>query len=305
MRRSIPCRIILRLRISLDIGIGVQPKHIPLHRIRRQEHPYLWVIIPRVVVIQPRQRVIVLSREAFGGVHRAFLIGGLAIGSKDLVARDSCTAGGGADRGHDTAQSIGQLDVGGAATEHPQVVASQRVVILVGLDGAAAAVGVLLYSKGVDGDGRARAVGRTPQHPLPRGVRDVPFLVGCARIPFGEVIQDVVRERGRGATERAAGHVAKGVIAAGVDLSALTRIGCTQGVEPIQLVGGAAGAVEVLVLRAAPIERALPELAQVGGDITRAVGRPTQAVGERARATGAVACSWLRAAVASPHQPLY
>ncbi len=50
-------------------------------------------------------------------------------------------------------------------------------------------------------------------------------------------------------------------------MPALARAGGAQRVEPIQLVGGAASAVEVLVLRAAPIERPLPELAQVGGDI--------------------------------------
>ncbi len=149
---------------------------------------------------------------------------------------------------------------------------------------------MLFQPKGVGPQGRARAVGRTAQHPLPRGVRDVPFLVGCARIPLGEVIQQIVGERGRGATERAAGDVAKGIIAAGIDLPALTRAGGAQRVEPIQLVGGAAGAVEVLVLRAAPIERPLPELAQVGGDVGGVVAGAAQAVGEGTAAAAAIAC---------------
>ncbi len=116
------------------------------------------------------------------------------------------------------------------------------------------------------------------------------------------MIQQIVGERGRRATEVSAGHIAKGIIAAGVDLPALTRTGGAQRVEPVQLVGGAASAVEVLVLGAAPVERPLPELAQVGGDVTRVVGRPTQAVTQGATATGAGACPWLRAAVAGPHQ---
>jgi hypothetical protein len=44
------------------------------------------------------------------------------------------------------------------------------------------------------------------------------------------------------------------------------------------------GAIEILLLRAATRQRALPELAQVGIDIAVAVGGP----GERAAAAGAV-----------------
>ncbi len=77
--------------------------------------------------------------------------------------------------------------------------------------------------------GRARAIDRPPQHPLPGVVVDVPFLVGGACIPLGEVIREVIRERGRRAAEIASGDVAKGVVAAGVDLPALARAAGAQG----------------------------------------------------------------------------
>jgi hypothetical protein len=51
---------------------------------------------------------------------------------------------------------------------------------------------MLLQPKGIDPQRRARAVRRPPQYPLPRGVIDLPFLVGCTCIPFGEVIQESV-----------------------------------------------------------------------------------------------------------------
>ena len=70
-------------------------------------------------------------------------------------------------------------------------------------------------------------------------------------------------------------------------------------IQPGQLVW-LAGAVQVLVLGAAPCQRALPELAQAGVDKAVVVAGPGQAAGERAAATRAVARCWLRARVVRP-----
>ena len=49
------------------------------------------------------------------------------------------------------------------------------------------------------------------------------FLVGGADIPFGQVIEQVIGERGRGAARGATRDVAEGVVAAAV-VGALARI---------------------------------------------------------------------------------
>jgi len=64
----------------------------------------------------------------------------------------------------------------------------------------------------------------------------------------------------------------------------LIGAGCAQRVEPAQLVGLAAATVEVLVLRAAAGERALPQLAQVGVDVAVAVAASSEPTGKRATA---------------------
>jgi len=74
------------------------------------------------------------------------------------------------------------------------------------------------------------------------------------------VVLIIIRERGRGPLVGAAGHIAQGIVATAVDRSALAGAGRAQRIEPAQLVGLAAGTVEVLVLRAAAGERALPQL---------------------------------------------
>jgi hypothetical protein len=67
--------------------------------------------------------------------------------------------------------------------------------------------------------------------------------------------------------------------------------------------GLAAVAVEVLV-GAVAVVRALPELAQMGGDILVAVSGVIEAVRGRASATGAVAGSLWGARVACSHEPV-
>jgi enolase len=70
-----------------------------------------------------------------------------------------------------------------------------------------------------------------------------------ACVPTDKVIQEVVRERGRGAAVGAAGDVAPAIVTAGVDLSRLVGAGGTAGVQAGQLVRLAV-AVEVLLLGA-------------------------------------------------------
>jgi len=58
------------------------------------------------------------------------------------------------------------------------------------------------------------------------------------------------------------------------------------------------------VLRTASGQGALLEVAQVHIDIVVAIAGPVEPTGECATSIGAVACRWLRAAVACPHQPI-
>ena len=166
---------------------------------------------------------------------------------------------------------------------------------------------MFLDAEGVGEDGRAVAVGEAAQHALPTGIVEVLLLVGGACVPLRQVIQDVVGEGAGGVVGHAAGDVAKAIVAAAVagGLGAVVGAGgpAGGGIESDKLMR-IAGAIEVLLLRAAARQWALPELAQVGIDIAVAVVGPGEATGERAAATGAVPCSRLRAGVACPHQPV-
>ncbi|HEY6284270.1 MAG TPA: hypothetical protein VIX20_01290 [Ktedonobacteraceae bacterium] len=115
------------------------------------------------------------------------------------------------------------------------------------------------------------------------------------------MIQQVVGEGRGGAAVGATGDVAPTVVATCIDLPCFAGAGGTGAVEAGQFVWLAI-AVEILLLRTSAIERPLPQLAQVGIDVRVAVAGPAQAVGEGCRATGAVACPWLGAGVACPHQ---
>ncbi len=61
-------------------------------------------------------------------------------------------------------------------------------------------------------------------------------------------------------------------------------------------------AVEVLLLAACAVEWSLPQLAQVGVDVIVVVVGSAQTIREGGCATGAIACPWLAATVACPHQ---
>ncbi len=117
------------------------------------------------------------------------------------------------------------------------------------------------------------------------------------------VIAEGVVEQAGAVGDRAAGHIAPGVVATAIDLPALGGAGGAGPIEAGQLVGLTAATVKVLLLGAAPVEWPLPQLAQVRIDVRIAVGGPRQAVA-RPTATGAIACCRGRPGVARPHQPV-
>ena len=61
-------------------------------------------------------------------------------------------------------------------------------------------VAVFLQPEGIDGHGRATAIGGTAQDPRTRGVVNVQVFILRASVPIDEVIEEVIGERGRGAT---------------------------------------------------------------------------------------------------------
>lgn len=89
-------------------------------------------------------------------------------------------------------------------------------------------------AEGVRENGGAAAIGEAAQHSLPTGIVEVLFLVGAAGVPLRQVIEDVVGQRGGGAAEGAAGHIAEGVVAAGIALPALRKAGGPQGDRSIR-----------------------------------------------------------------------
>jgi hypothetical protein len=105
------------------------------------------------------------------------------------------------------------------------------------------------------------------------------------------MVDQIIRERGGGATVAAAGDVAPLVVAAAEDLPARVGTGGADAVEPLELVRMAAVTVEIAVLRAAAIDRSLPQLAQVRVDKAVAIG------GDMARRVAGVA-------VALPYEAL-
>ncbi len=114
--------------------------------------------------------------------------------------------------------------------------------------------------------------------------------------------QGIVEQAGA-VDDRAAGHIAPGVVATAIDLPRLGGAGGAGAIEARQLVRLTAATVEVLLLGAAPVEWPLPQLAQVRVDVRIAVAGPRQAVA-RPTATGAIACCRGCPRVARPHQPV-
>ena len=129
--------------------------------------------------------------------------------------------------------------------------------------------------KGVDGQRRVGAIIGAAQHAFTRGIVEIPLLLTVGRAaPVQQVIQRIVgRTLGR-ATPLLAGHVAPGVVAAGVVDGAFTGTGGARRDlrQVAQLVRVAAVAVQVLLLGAGAVLRSLPELAQVGVGVAGGVG---------------------------------
>lgn len=104
---------------------------IALFLIRRQEHPSHRVVVSGDVVIQPGDRVIVLPRVAFVGVHAAGLIALVAVGAVELVAEHGGAACRVAEGGQDAAEGVGH-EKGGrrrAAAQFAEEMACQAVVV--------------------------------------------------------------------------------------------------------------------------------------------------------------------------------
>ncbi len=173
----------------------------------------------------------------------------------------------------------GQVEPRAIAVQRAKWPARQEVVINVPLVAARAAILVFLDAEGVGEDRRAVAVSEAAQHALSTGIVEVLLLVSGACGPLRQVIQQVVGERGGGAVGGAAGHVAKAVVAADAVIGGLGAVvGAGRpaggGIEPKELMR-VAGAIEVLLLRAAALQWSLPQLAQVRVDVRIAVAGPT------------------------------
>ncbi len=246
-----------------------------MHCISRQEHTYCRVIVARPIVVQPRQPIIVLPGKAFGGIDIPFEVARIAIGAEHLVAFDRGSSCGVGDVGENTAQRISEVEPRAIAIERAKQLSAQAVIVGVPLVGPCTAVDMLFQPEGIDRQGGATAVGGTPQHAITCDIVEVPFLIGCPRIPLGELVEVVVGERAGRAAEGAADHIAKGIVAAGIALPGLIGAGGTGGIQSGQLVWMAAVAVKILVLGAATCQRALPQLTQVRVDVGVAVAGPT------------------------------
>jgi len=109
-----------------------------------QGNTHYRIVVARVVVVQSRERVIVLAREAFGGAQRPLVVALLAIGTIHLVTLDGCTACRVAQAGQHAAQRVGLVEAGARPIRFAQQVPTQRVVVGVALVAASAGVVVFL-----------------------------------------------------------------------------------------------------------------------------------------------------------------
>ncbi len=130
-----------------------------------------------------------------------------------MIAQDGSAAHRVADTGDHTAQQIGEQEFGLAAIEFADQVPCQAVVVFVVVAGATAVIDVILHAKGVHGVlGVARGLQVVPAHQV-----------------IQAIIAEGIGEQGGAVGDRAAGHIAPGVVATAIDLP------------------GLAGTVEVLV----------------------------------------------------------
>ncbi|HLG75982.1 MAG TPA: hypothetical protein VKX46_06180 [Ktedonobacteraceae bacterium] len=78
-------RVRHRLRVLAHIRVGIGPLRVALLRIHRHEQAHDRIIPPRVIIIQPREWIGLLTRERPGRAQRADRVARGAIGRVKLL----------------------------------------------------------------------------------------------------------------------------------------------------------------------------------------------------------------------------
>ena len=97
-----------RLRITPNIRIGVHSLPVALDRVHRQEASHHRVVVPRVVIVESGQAIVVLARVPFARANTPFGVALIAIWPIRLVAQHRGTPRRVAHTRHHTAQRIGE-----------------------------------------------------------------------------------------------------------------------------------------------------------------------------------------------------
>ena len=144
----------------------------------------------------------------------------------------------------------------------------------------------------------------TTQHPLPRRIVEVPFLLTIDRTaPPHQTIEPIVLEGAGDPSSYLAGRVAPTIIGARVVHRPLARTGRRRGGlrQVAELVGMRTITIEILLLSAASIQRPFPYLAQIGVGILVGVIASQRAL-VPGTATRPIACRRNGGVVAGPDQ---
>ncbi len=99
------------------------------------------IVVARVVVVQPREPIVVLPRKALVGTQTPLFEPLIAIGPVELVAQHHRPAGQIVEVGYHTSQGVGEQEEGGGGTAIPgaQQLTCQGVVVgIAGVGGTAA-----------------------------------------------------------------------------------------------------------------------------------------------------------------------
>ncbi len=277
-----------------------------MHRVGREKHTGDRVIIARMVIIQSRDRVVVLAGEAFVGSHIAGLIALPSIGRVELGPQHggrSCRVAVGRQ---DTAQRIGHEDVGGLgirwAGEFGEQLTSQSVIVRAARKIATAVIGIVFQPEGIDRDLDAAAARRALQRTIARGIIGIPGRVDGGDLPLDHLIERIIGERGDlvivGAGDNVAPRVVRAEVVGGSGIAARrSRL-----VNALQLMRSAAATVEVLLIAAGAAHWPLPQLSQVRVDIAHGVGCAGKATVGCQAAAGAAAGTGRRLRVTGPHE---
>ncbi len=268
------------LRIPIHIPIRIHPLRITLRCICRKEHSHSRVIVSRIIVIQPGERIIILPRKRFGRVNCSGQIARCAsdaVGAEELVAFDGGAVSDVAEGGDDAAQHVGQVEDSVGAIERADQSPAEEVVVQVACADSRAGVGMFFQPEGVGRNGCRRAVrwagSAAAQDAIAVGVVDVLLLLclagGIGR-PVRHAVELVVVHGVRDVGGRARGDVAKGVIAAGIDGPAQVGASGAGRVEASQIVRLAV-AIQVQIIATA-CQGTLRDLTQVGVREAVAIG---------------------------------